>query len=176
MTVIKQYNTGTAAWETILIGEKGETGDTGEQGEQGVQGLPGQGVPAGGAPGMTLFKVSAADYDTLWFAPESAGKPINNQTGTTYAFILTDTGKIVTFNNAATITVTVPTDVAANFLVGSVIELVQLGAGQVQLAASVGVTLGSPTGLGTKLRTQYSWGQLVKLAANTWVLSGDTAA
>lgn len=47
-------------------GPQGIQGIQGPQGEPGTTGLPGVGVPAGGASGQALVKLSATDYDTAW--------------------------------------------------------------------------------------------------------------
>ena len=41
MTVIKQYNTGTSTWDTIVVGSAGAQGSQGNQGVQGAQGNQG---------------------------------------------------------------------------------------------------------------------------------------
>lgn len=98
----------------------------------------------------------------------------NNQTGTTYTLALADAGKVIELNNAAAITLTIPTNATAAFPIGTVIELWQQGAGQVTVAPAGGVTVRSPGGL-TKLYGQYSGGTLRKRATDEWVLQGDLA-
>jgi hypothetical protein len=95
---------------------------------------------------------------------------INAQTGTTYTLVLTDNGRLVTLSNASAITVTVPTDASVAYATGAIINLQAIGAGQVTVTGDTGVTV---TGTGTKLRTQYSAGSLVKLGTNSWTLIGD---
>lgn len=94
----------------------------------------------------------------------------NAQTGTTYTLVSTDANnKLVTFNNASAVTVTVPNGV---FTTGQQINLQQLGAGQVTVQSDGTTTI---TGTGTKLRTQYSAGTLVCTGTNTFTLIGDLA-
>lgn len=52
-----------------LIGPVGATGLTGDTGATGATGAAGLGVPAGGATGTVLTKVSATDNDTIWATP-----------------------------------------------------------------------------------------------------------
>jgi len=99
---------------------------------------------------------------------------LNAQTGTTYTLVLADAGKFVTLNNASAIALTVPLESSVNYAIGTSIDLVQLGAGQVTVAGAGGVTVNATPGL--KLRAQYSAATLVKTASNTWVLVGDIAA
>jgi hypothetical protein len=99
---------------------------------------------------------------------------INAQTDTTYTFVLADSGKIVTLTNGAGITATVPPNADVAFPIGSRIDLAQLGAGQVTVAQGAGVTVNATPGL--KLAAQYSVAYLLKIATNTWLLTGDISA
>jgi hypothetical protein len=66
---------------------------------------------------------------------------LNAQTGTTYTLVAADASyKLVTCSNAAAITVTVPPSI---FTAGDVINLQQIGAGQVTFAQGAGVTITS---------------------------------
>jgi hypothetical protein len=98
---------------------------------------------------------------------------LNAQTGTTYTLVLTDNGRLVTLSNAAAITLTVPLNATVAFATGAVINIQQIGAGQVTVAGASGVTV---TGTGTKLRTQYSAAALVKTGTDSWTLIGDLSA
>lgn len=98
---------------------------------------------------------------------------INTQTGTSYTLVLSDQNKIVEMNNASANTVTVPLDSSVLFPVGAQINILQVGSGQTSIAAASGVTINYTPGL--KLRTQWSTATLIKRAANTWLLAGDTA-
>ena len=95
---------------------------------------------------------------------------LNAQTGTTYTFVLADNGKLVTLDNAAAITVTVPLNSSVAYATGAIINLQQIGAGQVTVAGAAGVTI---NGTGTKTRAQWSAASLVKTATDTWTLIGD---
>src|SRR3972149_3898550 len=61
---------------------------------------------------------------------------VNNQTGTTYTLVIGDAGKVVEMNNAAAITLTVPTNASVAFAVGTVMEIWQQGDGQVKLGGA----------------------------------------
>lgn len=95
---------------------------------------------------------------------------LNAQTGTTYTLVLTDNGRLVTLSNAAAITLTVPLNSSVAFATGAVVNIQQIGAGQVTVAGASGVTL---NGTGTKTRAQWSAASLVKTATDTWTLIGD---
>jgi hypothetical protein len=95
---------------------------------------------------------------------------LNAQTGTTYTLVLTDNGKLITLSNASAIAVTVPTNASVAFPIGSQILLNQLGVGQVTVSGA-SVTFNSKNGL--KTSGQYAVICLIKIATDTWVLSGD---
>ena len=100
--------------------------------------------------------------------------PENAQTGTSYTLLLADAGKLVTLNNAAAITLTIPTNASVAFPVGTRIDIVQYGAGQVTVGGS-GVTIRS-SGSKLKLAGQYSGATLWKKSTDEWVLIGDIAS
>lgn len=99
---------------------------------------------------------------------------LNAQTGTTYTLVLTDSAKFLTLSNASAITATVPPNSSVAFPTGSQVNLMQLGAGQVTVAAGSGVTLRSAGSL-VKTSAQYAVATLLKIDTDTWVLVGNLA-
>ena len=98
------------------------------------------------------------------------------ETGTTYTLVAGNLNQLVTLNNASPITLTVPPSV---FSAGDVINIAQIGAGQVTLAQGAGVTISS-TGSGTggnapKLRAKFSAASIICTASNTFLVVGDIA-
>lgn len=87
---------------------------------------------------------------------------------------LTERDTIIEISNASAKTLTVPADSTLNFPVGTTLDVIQTGAGQVTIANAVGVTINATPGL--KLRTQWSSATLLKRAANTWLAFGDLSA
>lgn len=124
----------------------GPTGPTGPTGSTGAAG-------ATGASGTNL-----------------AG--FNAQTGTTYTLVIGDKDKIVTASNASAITVTVPPSV---FSANDIINVQQIGAGQVTFAQGAGVTITSngASASAPKIRTQYSACSVICTASNTFTIIGD---
>lgn len=100
---------------------------------------------------------------------------LNAITSTTYTAVLGDDGDLVTLDNASAITFTVPPNSSVAFGIGTQINVMQLGAGQVTIAAGAGVTLRSA---GSKLKTsaQYAVATCVKIATDTWVVVGSLSA
>jgi hypothetical protein len=66
MSVIKQYNSETNVWETIVVGKQGPAGFTGSAGAGDAV------LPVGGQTGQVLKKASNNDYDATW-EDESGG-------------------------------------------------------------------------------------------------------
>ena len=77
-------------------------------------------------------------------------------------------------NKATGFTVTIPANSTTAFPVGTSIDLLQVGAGQITIAGAVGVTVNATPGL--KLRAQWSSATLFKRATDTWVVMGDLSA
>ena len=100
---------------------------------------------------------------------------INAQTGTTYSVVLSDDGKLLTCDNAASIALTIVPNSSVAFGIGTQINIMQLGAGTVTITAGAGVTLRSA---GSKLKTdaQYAVATCLKIASDTWVVVGNLKA
>ena len=96
------------------------------------------------------------------------------ETGTTYTLLAANLNQLVTLNNASAITLTVPPSV---FSAGDVINIAQIGAGQVSLAQGAGVTINSTgaTATAPKLRARYSAASIICTASNTFLVVGDIA-
>ena len=104
---------------------------------------------------------------------------LNAQTGTTYTFVLTDNGRLVTASNAAAQTYSIPTNASVAYPIGTQINIIQIGAGQVTInAVTSGTTTISSTGAtatAPKLRAQYSSATCIKANTDLWYVVGDIA-
>lgn len=110
----------------------------------------------------------------------SAALAFNAQTGTTYTFVLADAdNKLVTLSNGSAITVSIPTNASVAFPIGTQLNIIQIGAGQVTVsAASSGTTTVVSTGAtaaSPKCRAQYSAMTLIKRDTDSWYAVGDIA-
>lgn len=159
------FTTGTATADAAipkaLVTAKGD-----------VVGATASGVPdnlAVGSDGQILTADSTTAMGIKWSTPTTLSLTINAQTGTTYTLVSGDLNKLVTLNNASAITVTIPNGV---FSTGQQINFQQIGAGQVTFASDGTTTF---TGVGTKLRAQYSASTLICTGTNTFTLIGDIA-
>jgi hypothetical protein len=110
----------------------------------------------------------------------SAALAFNAQTGTTYTFVLADAdNKLVTASNASAQTYSIPTNASVAFPIGTQLNIIQIGAGQVTVSAatpgtttvvSTGATAATP-----KCRAQYSAMTLIKRDTDSWYAVGDIA-
>lgn len=110
-----------------------------------------------------------SDFDAESY---NAAQTLNAQTDS-YELVLGDAGKLVTLDKGTAVTLTVPANASVSFAVGTRVDLVQLGAGQVSVAITSDTLRSTP---GAKLRAQYSAATLVKIASTEWLLVGDLSA
>lgn len=134
----------------------------------GILGLTNGGTGSSTASGArtNLDVYSTSEVDAL----VSVDPYVNNQTGTTYPFALTDIGGTVTASNASASTYTLPQTSSVAFPIGSRIKLINLGAGAVTL-----VKEGAETLLGNPLVAQYATVEIEKISATSWQIFGGTA-
>jgi hypothetical protein len=164
-------------------GPIGVTGPTGPSGTNGIDGVTGPTGPAGTAGAVGATGPQGATGPTgptgsqgVTGATGPSGDPglvINNQT-VSYTLVLSDASKLVEINSGSANNLTVPLNSSVAFAIGTQISLLQVGAGQMTVVATGGVTINATPGL--KLRAQWSSATLIKRATDTWVLVGDLSA
>ncbi|CAB4149147.1 hypothetical protein UFOVP637_21 [uncultured Caudovirales phage] len=153
----------------------------------------GTGLSGGGSSGAVTLAIDTATTADLTTAQTLTNKTltsptindpklnlsINAQTGTTYTFVLTDNGKLVTASNGSAQTYSIPTNASVAFPVGTQINLIQIGAGQVTVSATTpGTTTilsNAATAAGPKCRNQYAALTAIKVATDAWYVIGDIA-
>jgi len=163
----------------------------------------------GGTSGQILSKASNTDLDFTWIANDqgditavntnspltgggttgaltlsydyAAGSKVtlNAQTAT-YTVVLADADqKLVTMSVGSANDFLIPTNANVAFAVGTVINVIQIGAGQTTIkAVTSGTTTISSTGAtatAPKLRAQFSAASCIKVATDTWYVVGDIA-
>jgi hypothetical protein len=161
----------------------------------------------GGTSGQILAKNSSADLDFVWVANDvgditavntnspltgggtsgaltlsydyAAGSKVtlNAQTAT-YTVVLADADqKLVTMSVGSANDFLIPTNANVAFPTGTVINVIQIGAGQTTIkAVTSGTTTISSTGAtatAPKLRAQFSAASCIKVATDTWYVVGD---
>ena len=154
----------------------------------------GTGLSGGGSSGAVTLAIDTATTADLTTAQTLTNKTltsptindpklnlsINANTSTTYTFVLADNGKLVTSNNASAQTLSIPTNASVAYPVGTQINVAWItGAGQPTINA---VTSGTTTVLSTggtstapKLRVVNSVASCIKIATDTWLVTGDVA-
>lgn len=123
---------------------------------------------ATGFPAATGDVLSAAAFNGL------VNFTLNEQTGTTYVPALTDQYQVlVTRNNASASTMIIGLNATVAFPVGTVITVLNKGAGLVSISGIAGVTvLSAGTVAAIPTLAQYKSAALLKLATDTWYVVG----
>jgi hypothetical protein len=96
---------------------------------------------------------------------------LNDVTGTAYTLALADKNKLITLDNAATGTVTIPLNSSVAFPTGSQVHMVMKGTGPFSVTGASGVTVNATPGL--NFRAQWSAATAIKIATDSWILLGD---
>jgi hypothetical protein len=146
--------------------------------------VAGTGLSGGGTSGSVTLSINTSVTADLTTAQTLTNKSltspkinlgINAQTGTTYTTVLADNGKLITQTNASAITTTIPPFSSEAYPVGTQLNFVQLGAGQVTFAQGAGVTIVSTgaTASAPALRAQYSSATAICTSADNWLIAGD---
>ena len=201
--ILQNSNTGTAASADVIVNNNLSTDST-YYGDFGINSSTFTGSGAFNAPnavyvtattgdlalGTTTsnpihFVVNGGATDAMTIATTGAitgnfVSTINAQTGTTYTPALTDANALVTLNNASAISVTIPTNASVAYPIGTQISFAWItGAGQPTISAvtpgtttiaSTGTTSASP-----KLRVANSVATAIKIATDSWLVTGDVA-
>lgn len=121
------------------------------------------------------------EYAGKWYADTQLAlksnitRTINAQTGTTYTFDSTDAGNIVTAWNANPTTFTVDTNTNKPFAIWSEIDIIQVWAGKVTIAAAWTVTINSEW-WNLSISAQYVRVKLLKTDTDVWILTGSLIA
>ena len=126
---------------------------------------------ATGFPSATGDILTAAMYNGL------VSFTLNDQTGTSYTPVLTDQYQVlITRSNASASTLTIPTNASVAFPVGTVITVLNKGAGAVTISGAGGVTVASAGASSTSpILNQYKSCALIQVAANSWYVVGAIA-
>ena len=157
---------GTAAIQSTIVDAKGDL--IAGTGSDAVARL------AVGANGTTLVADSgeATGLKYLFGVPVT----LNAQTAT-YTVVIGDAFKLVTMSVAGANDFQIPTNANVAYPVGTVINVIQIGAGKTTIkAVTSGTTTISSTGAtatAPALRAQFSAASCIKVATDTWYVVGD---
>lgn len=108
--------------------------------------------------------------DQLKFYSNKNYGTVKNETGTTYDFVLADGGQLVTFTNVAAIAATIPANSGTAFPIGTRIDVLNMGAGDV----TIGITTDTLSST-DNVCAQGKAVTLIKVAATEWWVIGGTA-
>jgi hypothetical protein len=117
---------------------------------------------------------------TLSYDYAAGSKVTLNAQTASYTVVLADADqKLVTMFVAGANDFQIPTNANVAFPTGTIINVIQIGAGQTTIkAVTSGTTTISSTGasaIAPKLRAQYSAASCIKVATDTWYVVGDIA-
>jgi hypothetical protein len=128
-----------------------------------------------------LVKNGATAIETLGDSVDAsfAGLTVNAQTGTTYTAVKADgLNAIVTMDNAAANTFSIPTDATYAFPTGTTLLVYMKGAGVTTInAVTPGTTTINSAGAvaASPVLAQYKSAACIKVAANSWIVVGAIA-
>lgn len=125
--------------------------------------------------GNLVWQYSSASGAWIITANNSFYTPVTKTASYTVA-AFTDAQNVFLMNVATANNLLIPTDATLNFALGTQIQVIQIGAGQTTIAAVTPGTTTIRATPGAKVRAQYSMAGVIKIAANEWVVFGDTVA
>ncbi len=125
----------------------------------------------------TGFPFSTGDILTASAANGLVAFTLNDQTGTSYTPVLADQYQVlITRSNASASTLTIPTNASVAFPVGTVITVLNKGAGAVTISGASGVTvLSAGATAASPVLNQSKSCVLMQVSANTWYVVGAIA-
>ena len=94
-----------------------------------------------------------------------------NALSSSYTITFDDVNTIITINSSSATTLSIPANSAVPLPVGTKLDVIQLGTGQITVNGN-GYDLSSSTGY-KKTANQHSVISLYKINANEWILGGD---
>lgn len=100
---------------------------------------------------------------------------VSAQTGTAYTIGTADVGKLVTLNNTAAQTITVPANASVAFAIGDQINFMNLSTGTATFT-SAGTAVIRSAGSKLKLADQYAVCTVLKIDTDAWVMLGNVKA
>lgn len=128
----------------------------------------------GGADELSPSDIGAVELDSNGYAKPSQTSSRIIEATANKSLVLTDSGCLIIVSSSSDLTVTVPTNASVAFPVGTEIEIVRGGTGNVALSGATGVTINSVNSIKT-ISDQYASCGLKKIDTNVWLLTGSLA-
>lgn len=131
----------------------------------------------------TVSNIQTADIaDSQITAPKIANGAVTaskldgissiNQKNANYTLILSDAGRVVEFNSASSLSISIPENSSVPFAAGTTIVVTRRGTGDVTISPAAGVTLRSADGR-LKIAKQYAAAACMKIGSNEWLIVGN---
>jgi hypothetical protein len=162
----------------FISGVYGVTGPQGFTGPQGITGLGETGTQGPTGPqGITGLGETGSQGPQGLTGPDGRDTSILsvNAVVTNYTLQLSDSGDLVYIGSTSSVVLEVPTNLEVPFPIGTQILVARQSTGDVTFLPTIGVTIRSAQNY-LKLNNQYSVASLIKIATNSWLLTGDLKA
>ena len=125
---------------------------------------------------VDLVYLSKASASTTYATREEAAFKnieLTNVTGSSFQVGPGELYGVLVVSASTATSIIIPVDSTFNYDIGSSFSVLRTGTADVTVSPASGTAVvGTP---GTKLRTRYSFATCLKIAANSWVIIGDTA-
>lgn len=112
------------------------------------------------------------DDGATWRQVQTPALSVPNLQTASYTLVLADSTKTIEMNVASGNNLTVPSNTAVAFPVGTTCNVVQVGTGQTTIVAAGGVTIRSYQSM-FRLAGQYALCSLIKRGTDDWWVSGN---
>ena len=99
-------------------------------------------------------------------------RAIITEATTTKTLALIDSGDFIVTTSASPTTITIPTNASVAFTVGTEIDFIQKGAGELTISGDTGVTLNGVSAGSTAITAQWGGATIKKIDINEWIIVG----
>ena len=99
-------------------------------------------------------------------------RAIITEATTTKTLALIDSGDFIVTTSASPTTITIPTNASVAFTVGTEIDFIQKGAGELTISGDTGVTLNGVSAGSTAVTAQWGGATIKKIDTDEWIIVG----
>ncbi|SRR6056297_169599 len=126
-------------------------------------------------PYLSFTYVIFSGADDVYYVVESESSlhEFNEQVSVNYTLFLNDRGRIITRDNVAANTVTIPAESSVDFPVGSEIRIIQTGSGTTSITGDTGVTVNGVSAGSGDISGQWEEVRLYKAGPDEWYAVGN---
>ncbi len=101
---------------------------------------------------------------------------ITDDATASYTLVLADRGTVRTMSSGSANTLTIPANASVAFPIGTMIRVIQIGAGTTSITGDTGVTLNGVSAGSGDVSAQWDEVRLYKVATDEWYATGDIGA